>query len=106
MEPNKELELTDEELLQAVRVRIVTSFVLGGGALAFGLSFGLGTRDIFKNVAAGYYVRKILAIGKPLEIAGQRGVPRAVTATHVILQSDGEDTTVSNATVMDQVTKQ
>jgi hypothetical protein len=24
----------------------------------------------------------------------------------VILQSDGEDTTVSNATVMDQVTKQ
>jgi len=87
-------------------VRIVTSFVLGGAALAFGLSFGLGTRDIVKNVAAGYYVRKILAIGKPLEIAGQRGVLRAVTATHVILQSDGQDTTVSNATVMDHVTKQ
>jgi hypothetical protein len=87
-------------------VRIVTSFVLGGAALAFGLSFGLGTRDVVKNVAAGYYVRKILAIGKPLEIAGQKGVLRAVTATHVILQSDGQDTTVSNATVMEQVARQ
>jgi small-conductance mechanosensitive channel len=87
-------------------VRIVTSFILGGAALAFGLSFGLGTRDIIRNVAAGFYVRKILAIGKPLEIAGQRGVLRAITATHLILQSDGQDTTVSNGTVMDQVARQ
>jgi small-conductance mechanosensitive channel len=37
-------------------VRIVTSFFLGAGALAFGLAFGLGTRDIVRN------------IGKPLEL--------------------------------------
>ena len=87
-------------------VRIVTSFVLGGAALAFGLSFGLGTRDIVRNVAAGFYARKILVIGKPLEVAGQQGVLRAITATHVILQSDGRDTTLSNATVLDQIAKQ
>ena len=55
-------------------IRIVTSFVLGGAALAFGLSFGLGTRDVVRNVAAGFYARKILAVGKPMEIAGQQGV--------------------------------
>ena len=86
-------------------VRIVTSFVLGGAALAFGLAFGLGTRDIVRNVAAGFYARKILAIGKPLEVAGQQGVLRAITATHVILESEGRETAVSNATILDHVAK-
>ncbi|MGH9665019.1 MAG: mechanosensitive ion channel family protein [Bryobacteraceae bacterium] len=87
-------------------VRIVTSFILGGAALGFGLSFGLGTREIVRNVAAGFYARKILVVGKPLEVAGQRGVLRAITATHVILDADGQETTVSNATVLDQIAKQ
>lgn len=38
-------------------VRIVTSFILGGAALAFGLSFGLGTRDVIRGMVAGFYVR-------------------------------------------------
>ncbi len=87
-------------------VRIVTSFVLGGAALAFGLSFGLGTRDIVRNVAAGFYVRKVLSVGKPLEIAGQQGVLSAITATHVLIHSEGRETAVSNGTFLDQVSKQ
>jgi hypothetical protein len=87
-------------------VRIVTSFVLGGAALAFGLSFGLGTRDIVRNVAAGFYARKVLEVGKPLQVAGQQGVLHAITATHVILETEGRRTAVSNATFLDQVTRQ
>ena len=87
-------------------VRIVTSFVLGGAALAFGLSFGLGTRDIVRNVAAGFYVRKVLTIGKPLEIAGQNGILAAITATHLILKSDDHETAIANATFLDRISKQ
>ena len=87
-------------------VRIVTSFILGGAALAFGLSFGLGTRDIVRNLAAGFYARKVLVVGRPLEVAGQQGVLRAITATHIILESDGRETTISNVTLMDQVARQ
>jgi hypothetical protein len=87
-------------------VRIVTSFILGGAALAFGLSFGLGTRDVVRNVAAGFYARKILVIGKPLDLAGQQGVLRAITATHLILRSEEGDATVSNATILDHIGKQ
>jgi Conserved TM helix/Mechanosensitive ion channel len=87
-------------------VRIVTSFILGGAAIAFGLSFGLGTRDIIRNMVAGFYARKFLEVGKNLEVAGQRGVLRAITATHAILESDGQDVSVSNATFLDQVSKQ
>ncbi len=87
-------------------VRIVTSFILGGAAVAFGLSFGLGTRDIIRNMVAGFYARKFLEVGKNLEVAGHRGVLRAVTATHTILESDGQDISVSNSTFLDQVSKQ
>ena len=55
-------------------VRIVTCFVLGAGALAFGLAFGLGTRDIVRNLVIGFYTRKFLVIGKRVDIAGQSGV--------------------------------
>jgi hypothetical protein len=87
-------------------VRIVTSLVLGGAALAFGLSFGLGTRDIIRNIAAGFYARKVLTVGKQMELAGQQGVLRAITATHIILQSEGQETAVANATLLDHVAKQ
>jgi hypothetical protein len=79
---------------------------LGGAALAFGLSFGLGTRDIVRNVAAGFYARKVLVIGRPLEVDGHQGVLRAITATHVVLQSEDQETVVSNATFLDHVAKQ
>lgn len=87
-------------------VRIVTALVLGGASLAFGLSFGLGTREIIRNIAAGFYARKVLTVGKPLEIAGQQGVLRAITATHIVLQSESGETALSNANVLDHVTKQ
>jgi small-conductance mechanosensitive channel len=87
-------------------VRIVTSFILGGAALAFGLSFGLGTRDIIRNIVAGFYLRKFLNFGKDLEVSGQHGVLRAVTATHTILEFDGSEISVSNSTFLDQTSKQ
>jgi small-conductance mechanosensitive channel len=87
-------------------VRIVTSFLLGAGALAFGLAFGLGTREIVRNIVAGFYTRKFLAVGKGLEIGGQNGVLTAITATHTILSSEGQDIMVANATFLEQTSKQ
>jgi hypothetical protein len=87
-------------------VRIVTSFLLGGAALAFGLSFGLGTRGVVRNIAAGFYARKLLVVGRPLEVAGRRGVLRAITATHLVLDADGKETMVSNETFLDEAATQ
>jgi small-conductance mechanosensitive channel len=87
-------------------VRIVTSFCLGAGALAFGLAFGLGTREIVRNIVAGFYTRKFLVIGRGLEIAGQTGVLTAITATHTILNNQGQEIIVANATFLDQTSKQ
>jgi hypothetical protein len=77
-----------------------------GAVVAFGLSFGLGTRDIIRNMVAGFYARKFLEVGKNLEIAGQRSVLRAITATDAIFESEGQDISVSNSTFLYQVSKQ
>jgi hypothetical protein len=88
-------------------VRIVTSFILGAGALAFGLAFGLGTRDVVRNITAGFYLRKHLLIQETVEIAGQVGVLRSITATHVVLEgASGVEISIANATFLDQVAKQ
>ena len=87
-------------------VRIVTSFILGGGALAFGLAFGLGTRDVVRNITAGFYLRKLIHEGERVEVAGQAGVLKAITATHAVLEGDNAtEISVANATFLDQIAK-
>ncbi len=87
-------------------VRIVTNLVLAGAALAFCHSFGLGTRDIVRNIAAGFYARKVLTAGLPQTISGQTGVLTSITHTRLILESEGHQRAVANAQILDQIAKQ
>lgn len=58
------------------------------------------------NFPRSKLLRKFLLIGKNVEIAGQQGLLKAVTATHVILESQGKETAISNETLLHQFTKQ
>ena len=87
-------------------IRIVTGFVLGAGALAFGLAFGLGTRDIVRNIVIGFYARKLLSVGKRFDIAGQSGVLYANTATHMVLENEGQNILVPNSAFLEEISKQ
>jgi hypothetical protein len=87
-------------------IRIVTSFLLAGGALAFGLSFGLGTQAITRNVIAGFYARKLLEVGKKVTVEGQEGVLKAITPTHTIIETDGQDVSFANDFILDKVARQ
>jgi len=82
-------------------VRIVTICVLSGFALAFGLSIGLGTRDITRNVMAGFYARRVFNPGDSLEVRGQRGVLKAITTTQTILEQDDHLVSMANSVFLD-----
>lgn len=82
-------------------VRIVTICTLSGLALAFGLSVGLGTRDITRNILAGFYARKIFSPGDTIEIRGQRGILKAITATQTLIEQDTGLVTVANTSFLD-----
>lgn len=87
-------------------VRIVATVVLTGMALAFGLSFGLGSRELTRNIIAGFYARRILSVGDPIEVAGERGVLESITPTHARIRSEERIVTLANARLLDEVTRQ
>ncbi len=87
-------------------VRIVTFCVLSGLALAFGLSFGLGTRQVTQSILAGFYARRIFDIGKELEVRGEKGVLKAFTPTMTILEHGGKTLAIDNKVFLDEMVKQ
>lgn len=59
----------DVTILQESFITLL-AIIMAGLALAF----GLGGRDVARNVLAGYYARDVYKIGENLTIDGQRGV--------------------------------
>ncbi len=87
-------------------IRLVTAAVLAGAALAFGLSFGLGSREITRNIIAGFYARKTFQVGEEIEVAGERGMLTSITPTQTILEQQGRTVAVANSIFLEQVVKQ
>jgi len=86
-------------------LNILTIVVFSGLALGFGLTFGLGTRDATRNLIAGFYARRIFGAGQRIELAGQRGVVRAISAQQTLLEAEGQTIAVPNATFIEQVVR-
>lgn len=92
--------------IETEMIRLVAMGLMAGLAIAFGLSFGLGSRDITRNIIAGFYARKTFAVGEEMEISGERGTLEAITPTQTLLSQDGRTVAVSNGVFLDQVVKQ
>jgi hypothetical protein len=61
-----------------------------GLALGFGLSFGLGGRDVMAGILAGYYVRQRMQSGDHVSVAGMEGTVREVGPVATIIETDEE----------------
>jgi hypothetical protein len=58
-----------------------------GLAVGFGLSFGLGGRDVMAGILAGYYIRQRLSAGDEVTVAGLEGVVREVGPVATIIET-------------------
>lgn len=87
-------------------IRIVTVCTLAAVALAFGISFGLGTRDVTRNVVAGFYARKIFREGDVVEVRGVRGILKAITPLQTLVEGKEETITVANGVFLDETIRQ
>jgi len=68
----------------------IVLILLAGGALAFGLSFGLGGRDVMAGILAGYYVRQRFQSGDHVSLGALEGVVREVGPVATILEIEEE----------------
>lgn len=87
-------------------IRLVATALLGSAALAFGLSFGLGSRDVTRAILAGFYARRTLELGEEVEVRGVKGRLDAITPLHTILEKDGRSTVIANNIYLDDVVQQ
>lgn len=60
----------------------------GGLALGFGLSFGLGGRDVMAGILAGYYVRQRLHTGDHVSVGRMEGTVREVGPVATIIETE------------------
>jgi hypothetical protein len=87
-------------------IRLVVMILLAGASLALALTFGLGSRDITRNLVAGYYVRKLFEPGKEIEIQGKRMKLAGVAPVHTLLEENGEITTIPNQVFLEEAARQ
>jgi small-conductance mechanosensitive channel len=81
-------------------VRLVTALSMAGAALAFGLCFGLGSRNLVSNILAGLYVKRLFAPGTEVEVDGRRGVVAEISTTSTVLKQDDVDLVLANQTLL------
>jgi small-conductance mechanosensitive channel len=86
-------------------VRIVAICTLSGIALAFGLSFGLGSRDVTRNILAGFYARKLFTPGDTIEVRGQRGVLKTIATTQTMVEHESGVMVVANSVFLDETVR-
>jgi small-conductance mechanosensitive channel len=61
--------------------------VVGAGALAFAIGYGLASRDLMANYVAGYYNKNKVRIGDEVVIENVRGKVVLIDGTSLILQT-------------------
>lgn len=83
-------------------IQLTAAAVLAGLALGFGLAFGLGSREVFRGVLAGFYARQLLRVGEEIEIGGSRGTLVSITPTQLLLETDTEYVIVPNSVLLEQ----
>ncbi len=66
---------------------------------------GRKARDTTRNLVAGFYARRRFGAGQSVEIAGQRGTLRAITAMQTVLDADGQTIAVPNTAFLEQVAR-
>jgi hypothetical protein len=59
-------------------------------ALAFGLSFGLGGREVMSGILCGYYLRQRFQSGDYIRVAGLEGTVREVGPVATVIETEEE----------------
>lgn len=87
-------------------IRTVVVITMAGAALGLALSFGLGSREVTRNLMAGFYARKLFRVGAELQVGEARGTLTAVTPVRTLLSREGETVSIPNHVFLQEVARQ
>ena len=65
------------------------NWLIGGLVVAFGVGYGMASRDVLSNLLASFYTKNRYREGQTIAINGVRGVIVAIDNTSLTLQTEG-----------------
>lgn len=92
--------------IDAAIIHSVVLILLAGTALAVALTFGLGTRDITRNLVAGFYARKLFEVGEEIEVHNVKGTLGGITPLHVVIETEQGLQTLPNGVFLEETARQ
>jgi small-conductance mechanosensitive channel len=76
--------------------------IIGSIFLSFALAFGLGARDILRNMVAGLYTRKSFVVGQRILFADVEGTIESMESVNFILRVQGQKVSLPISRLLDE----
>lgn len=90
------------EIRTAVLQAILMTLVVGA-TLTIALTLGLGSREITRNMLAGFYARKLFRSGDEVEISGEKGTLVSITPIQTVVETRGSLKAIPNDVYLETV---
>ncbi len=84
-------------LLTTVAVALISAT-----ALALALAFGLGNRELARNIMAGFHAQELFATGQNVTVGSYNGRLIAIGTVKSIIETEAGQVTVPNSTLIDE----
>jgi len=90
----------ETDIIKSVAIVMLSGLALGGA-----LSFGLGSRDLTRNIMAGFYARKLYTSGDAIQFGKERGTLIAITPVQTLIEQGEETVSIPNSVFLEQVVR-
>lgn len=85
-------------------ITLIGGIAAGAAALTFSLAFGLGSRDVARQISAGRYVGGAFSVGQTVTVDGKKGEIVALESASLMLETpDGRTLRVPNHVLLETI---
>lgn len=85
------------DLLSTVTIVLITAI-----ALALALAFGIGSRDVARNIMAGMHVKESYPVGQTVKVRDVSGKVASVGTVKTVIETDNGLVSLPNTTLIDE----
>jgi hypothetical protein len=89
--------------LESAALQTMLLCIIACCTFGLALAFALGSREITRNILAGFYARKIFKSGDQVEISGEKGTLIAILPTQTLIESKNSIRAVPNDVYLQSV---
>ncbi len=79
-----------------------TIALIGATALALAVAFGLGSRELARNIMAGFHAKEEFTIGQTLSVRGHTGRLVGITSVKAVIETEDGRVSLPNSVLTDE----